>query len=618
MQLSVEQQNIVVSPVGGLKIVKAGAGSGKTRVITERVKNLLTRGIMSQDFLLITFTNKAGREMSERLKKDGYSDVKVGTFHRVGMQELRMIYEARGQVHTTIDAVGLDKNFSVLTPSEANRMLKYICDSWIPHNANFKVLKKITSKVRDAISYSLNTQQKLSEVIKENREYSVLRDFTSEVSTLAKEYFVEKQKSNTMDYDDILFYWYQELMQGNGTPYKIVIIDEYQDSNALQDALAFTLFNKALELFVVGDANQAIYAFRGSKVENIIELIDKVPDAQEYVLGTNYRSDERIVKFSEQILKGAKDKRFHMDLKSGRGHLHSENGVRVVQAANPFDEADFIYEEIDDLIKQGVPHDEIAILYRSHRQSLKIEKKLYQQGIPYEMRSGKKFFERDHIQAALGYLRLIRNPADKLAWVLILEHKKGVGAKSLQVIEDEVLRRRVLEHFANTNGVTEIISLLNEHVKKKDTRDFIQALLYQIIQARNLYVRTEEKNVYALAAEGYHRLITKVFYDKFENKPEELTSVQEDFNALESDLTESNDLDTYIDEFYLVEDNYLSDDMVLQTKVTLSTVHRSKGLEWDYVFIVGANYKEFPSPMNTDYDEERRLMYGTKRLPEIA
>lgn len=230
MQLSVEQQNIVVSPVGGLKIVKAGAGSGKTRVITERVKNLLTRGIMSQDFLLITFTNKAGREMSERLKKDGYSDVKVGTFHRVGMQELRMIYEARGQVHTTIDAVGLDKNFSVLTPSEANRMLKYICDSWIPHNANFKVLKKITSKVRDAISYSLNTQQKLSEVIKENREYSVLRDFTSEVSTLAKEYFVEKQKSNTMDYDDILFYWYQELMQGNGTPYKIVIIDEYQDS----------------------------------------------------------------------------------------------------------------------------------------------------------------------------------------------------------------------------------------------------------------------------------------------------------------------------------------------------------------------------------------------------
>lgn len=379
--------------------------------------------------------------------------------------------------------------------------------------------------------------------------------------------------------------------------------------NNLQDAIAFTLYEKAQELFVVGDSNQAIYGFRGSRVENIIELRERVPNAREYVLGTNYRSDERIVKFSEQILKGAKDKRFHMDLKSGRGHLHSDDGVRVVQAANPFDEADFIYEEIAELIKKGVPHDEIAILYRSHRQSLKVEKKLYQQGIPYEMRSGKKFFERDHIQAALGYLRLIRNPADKLAWVLILEHKKGIGAKGLQVIEDEVLRRRVLEHFANTNGVTEIIALLNEHVKKKDTRDFIQALLYQVIQARNLYVRTEENNVHTLASEGYHRLVTKMFYDKYESKPEELTSIQEDFNALELDLAESNDLDTYIDEFYLVEDNYLSDEMVLQTKVTLSTVHRSKGLEWDYVFIVGANYKEFPSPMNTDYDEERRLMY---------
>ena len=230
MQLSIEQQNVIVSPLGDLKIVKAGAGSGKTRVITERVKYLMSQGVAAQDFLLITFTSKAGREMAERLKKDGYHDVPVGTFHRIGMQELRRIYEGRGQVHTKIDDVGLDKNFSVISPGEANRLLKYICDKWIPHNANFKVLKKITSKVRDAISYSLNTQCKLREVIIENREYQMLQEYADEVSTLAKEYFVEKQNINTMDYDDILFYWYQEMQQGNGTPYKVVIIDEYQDS----------------------------------------------------------------------------------------------------------------------------------------------------------------------------------------------------------------------------------------------------------------------------------------------------------------------------------------------------------------------------------------------------
>lgn len=625
MKLSTEQTAIVESNVGGIKVVKAGAGSGKTRVIVERVKELKRLGYEDKDFLLITFTNKSGKEMSERLEKERISGITVGTFHRVGIEILRNYYkqfnvaeEFEETEETEIERTyssEFDGNFSILSAKDNSKILKGLIEN--AHiekgHALTHSLKKLVGKIREALSLSMNMQMKLSELITTNPEYKELENYTSEVIELGKAYFKEKKRLNAMDYDDILFYW-NFLLSRNliSLPYKIIIIDEYQDTNKLQESIALSIYAKGLELFVVGDMNQAIYGWRGARVENILDISEKSlnRESKVYELGTNYRSDERIVKYAESILKGNTDSRFHMNLNSGRGRLSSGTGVRVVRTSDSADETQFIYEEVYDLIQQGVKGKEIAVLYRSHNQVIALEKLLYKKGIPYEMRSGKKFYERDHVLLILSYLRIVRSPRDTLAWIHVLGELKGVGEKLLEKLDAKILKRRYLEKLGTSNGLQTIIEKLESTLGKKKVTKTIVDLFKAANESIKRY-KKEIPNVLHIIEPYLSDIYITRYKDKYGGNREVLNGILEDYQAMCDELANEKDVGAYIDKFYLIEEYYMQSTSNKESDevVTLSTIHRSKGLEWDYVFIMGLNEGELPSKMSLDKEEERRILY---------
>ncbi|KJR40570.1 UvrD/REP helicase, partial [Candidatus Magnetoovum chiemensis] len=412
------QQLEVVSSEGGQMLVLAGAGTGKTRTITYRVAWLIEHRTAASSILLLTFINKAARLMmkrSEELAGAGVYGLWGGTFHHVCLRILKM--------HAS--SIGYKEGFTILDTNDA----KDLFDTCAAEIASKQ--KKLIPKgaiLSNMHSFSRNTLKPLASVIVE--KFPSLIDMQEDIAAITILYEKKKIQLNLMDFDDILINLTRLMKEDENISsfykerFRHILVDEYQDTNKIQGEIVDLLCARHKNIMVVGDDAQAIYSFRGASFDNIISFPDKYKDAKIFKLTTNYRSSPEILSFANQII-----------LKNTKGYKKELQAVKSssdiplkAEAADVYGQARFVADKIIELVTdQNKSLSHIAVLYRSHYQSLELQMELKSKSIPYEIRSGLKFFEQAHIKDILSYLRITVNPLDELSWKRLFKMLPGIG-----------------------------------------------------------------------------------------------------------------------------------------------------------------------------------------------
>ncbi len=575
----------------GAALVIAGAGSGKTRVVTYRVAYLIERGINPSRILLLTFTNKAAREMLHRVElliKGEARRVWGGTFHHIG----NMILRKYGS------AIGLDPGFTILDREDSKDLIES-CIAELNLRAD-KMFPK-GNVLMDVIGYAAGTERTVTEEI--NDRYSHLSLYAEEIEAVKARYNSKKRDINLVDFDDLLVLWKKILMDVPEIREKLssrflhVLVDEYQDTNKLQAEIIDLMASTHKSLMVVGDDSQAIYSFRGACFDNIIEFSERYQDTQIFKLTTNYRSTDEILHIANESI-AFNSRQFPKVL-----HSLNRRGARpaLVPMKNLAQQAEFVAQRILDLVDEGVPMKEIAVLYRSHYQSMDLQMELTRRRIPYEIRSGIRFFEQAHIKDITAYLRALLNPMDEISWIRILKLTPGIGNVSARQVWEKVKSSdRPLERIMSDG----IIQQLPKRVK--DNWDNFTGPL------RGLDEKSIEEHpaetIRHILQNGYDAYLKKSF-ENYEERKEDIEQLSNYSNSFRSTREFLSDLAllTTVQSEDIVEAGEEGESIVL------STVHRAKGLEWSRVFIVGLSDGSFPSAKSMgDIDseeEERRVFY---------
>ena len=437
-ELNPEQYRVVMEE-GGVLLVLAGAGSGKTRTLTYRVARLLESGIQPENILLATFTNKAARSMLNRVESliSLYTGkIMGGTFHHIAHMFLRN-YAGR---------LAYRSNFSILD-SEDSRQLIASC------LAELKIDPKISkfpqsNVIAEIISLAFNTQNSLEDVLQSR--YPHFLHLSDEINQIACLYIQKKQELSVMDFDDLLLNCRRLLMENSDVlknysdRFQHILVDEYQDVNIIQADIIDMLATRHRNLMVVGDDSQSIYSFRGASFSNIINFPQRYPDCKIYKLETNYRSTPEILNLANLSINN-NEKQFPKVLKAVRN-----NGMRpvTVYAQNVLKQADFVAQRIEELNRSGVPLQEIAVLYRAHYHSMELQMELVRRDIPFDIRSGIRFFEQAHIKDVTSFMRILVNPLDELAWRRVLTMYPKVGKITFNKIWKYLLKKEnALEAF---------------------------------------------------------------------------------------------------------------------------------------------------------------------------
>ncbi|MCD6407678.1 ATP-dependent helicase, partial [bacterium] len=388
-----EKQFKIVREAEGPSLVLAGAGSGKTRILVYRVCYFLEKGIPPSSIMLVTFTNKAAKEMIERDEKIVGIYPKglwAGTFHHIGNVLLR-IYGKE---------INIQPNFTILDEEDSTNLIKEIIEKH-PEKEEFPH----PSKVKKFLSLSINTMENLRDVI--NTRFPNYSHLIPHIETIWKEYQKKKKSLNLLDYDDLLLFWYK-LMKNETTGTKIaenfryILVDEYHDTNKLQSLILYQVAKVHRNIMVVGDDAQSIYSFRGATINNIIEFPKIYPDAKIFYLDINYRSTPQILALANEIISHNRVQ-FPKKLVSVR-----ENGVKpvVVRCYDIKEEAVFVSRRIAQLLNSGIPPSEIGVLFRSRYQAAELEIELNKLKIPYIIRGGLRFFEQAHVKDIIAYFRI--------------------------------------------------------------------------------------------------------------------------------------------------------------------------------------------------------------------
>ena len=595
-----EEQFEVATSNGGATLVVAGAGSGKTRAITYRVAYLLEQGVAPARIMLATFTNRAAREMLRRVEMlTSGGDVRRvwgGTFHRIANLILRR--------HSA--AIGYESNYSILD-SEDSRDFLAACVDEAGIDTRARRFPK-PEVLQDIISFANNTDRPLEDVIA--RRYPHFEPLTQAIKRVDTIYMERKRERNVMDYDDLLLNWKRLLMEKPdiaalyADQFQHILVDEYQDTNKLQAEIVDLLAVRHRNVMVVGDDAQSIYAWRGAEFTNIYEFPERYPEARVFRLETNYRSTPEILALANVSI-ASNRKQFPKTLRAAR---ESKGLPPALIAAHDADQqAAFIASRILELRDEGVPLEEIAVLYRSHYHSLELQLELTRRGIPYRVRSGVRFFEQAHIKDVVSYLRVIVNPKDELAWKRILRLIPQVGNATANRIWERLayspdplaLVRREDFQAAPRRGVgwTEFLSLL-ESLVQDETRN------------------NPARQIELILTRGYEAHLANS-YENAEARLEDLRQLalySTRYNSTEEFLSELALLST---ERYGAPQALAGEDVVMggdeDELLTLTSVHQAKGLEWRAVFIIWAADGKFPSPRSLrdaeGEEEERRLWY---------
>jgi len=594
--LNDEQFAAVTAPPGPL-LVLAGAGSGKTRTLTYRVAYLLSQGVRPGEILLLTFTNKAAKEMLHRVQDlTGIEPARFwgGTFHSLGNRALRMYG----------DAIKLPKNFTILDADESESLLKQTVE------ASDKLFFKDKTNPRpgplfSVLSLARNTQLSLADTVAKN--FPQYTEIAHCFPGFATAYEKAKREQSVVDYDDLLELWLKLLTDAPevaayfANRFRHVLVDEYQDTNTIQAQIVDKLAGHHC-VMAVGDDAQCIYSWRGADFENIMSFPERHPGTVIHRIETNYRSTPQILNFANGVL-NAQPKGRHFD-KELRAHRANGQKPYVVSTMDDREQAEFILKRIHSLIHDdGVSANQIAILYRSHFLALEVQLALSRAGIPYQITSGVKFFERQHVRDLIALLRFVYNPADAQAWQRIAILLPKIGDKGAQKIHATALEhaRFMQKNFIDALATDDVKSKVAKDAKE-DWGNFC-ASLRQVADAMSTQKPSDTVTV---AIEGWYGDYLKGAYADYIDRLEELKALI----GFASRFEEMQDLLAQI----VLLNGETSDKQVdpNEEAIKLTTVHQAKGLEYDVVFLIGAADGQFPGRRaieSGDVEEERRLFY---------
>lgn len=601
-----ESQKAAVEYIDGPSLVIAGAGSGKTRVLTYKIAYLMQMGLKPWSILALTFTNKAAREMKERVGQlvshEEARYLNMGTFHSVFSRILRV--EA--------GYIGYDSNFTIYDETDSRSLLKTIIKEMALDEKVYKAAN-VHSKISMAKNHLISPEEYLADG--EVRE----RDKRARMPELGKIYaaYVNRcRRANAMDFDDLLVYTYilfrehDDVRKKWASHFEYVLVDEYQDTNYAQQLIVLQLTKERQRICAVGDDSQSIYSFRGANIDNILDFQSKFKDTKLFKLEQNYRSTQRIVQAANSLIK-----------KNSRQipkEVFSENaeGEKLVlkSAYSDKEEALIVCREIKKIKrKDSAEWSDFAILYRTNSQSRSFEEEMRKQNIPYRIYGGLSFYQRKEIKDIIAYFRLVSNPNDEEAFKRIINYPaRGIGQTTLGKIAMaarehsvsfwEVLREPV--HYGlnvNKGTLTKLdkfrvlIQKFIEEMPVTDVYQLGQALIKESGISTDIYSESSPEAI-----------------SRQENLEEFMGSLQ-DFveERKEEDRGNQIYLPDFLQEVSLLTDQDSDDDT--SSKVVLMTVHAAKGLEFPTVFVVGLEENIFPSPMSSDtirgLEEERRLLY---------
>lgn len=593
-KLNPMQQEAVYHTQGPLLIL-AGAGSGKTRVLTHRIAYLIDEyDVNPWNILAITFTNKAAGEMRERVDQIvgfGAEQIWVSTFHSMCVRILRRF----------ADHLGYDRNFVIYDTDDQKHVIKEICKRL---NVDTKIHKERT--ILSAISSAKN------EMIDANTyALNVAGDFSKKkIAEAYAEYEKILYKNNAMDFDDLLVKTVEVLRNNEDVlnyyqeRFKYIMVDEYQDTNTVQFRLVSLLAGKYRNLCVVGDDDQSIYKFRGANIYNILNFEKEYPDAKVIKLEQNYRSTQNILNAANSVIrnnKGRKDKRLWTS---------NEVGEKIFfnQYQNEYDEAFQVVDEIHCTVNSGkAKYNDFAILYRTNAQSRVLEEKFIARSIPYKVVGGINFYQRKEIKDILAYLKTIDNGKDDLSVQRIINvPKRGIGATSLSKMMD----------YAQTRDVSlfDALECCDDIPRLGKTADKIKGFvnMIEVFRAQSEYISLAELLTNILEETGYIKELEAEDSDQAEVRIENIDELMNKIIAYE-DEEEEPTLSGFLENVALVADiDSLNES---EDYVVLMTLHSAKGLEFPYVYMTGMEDGLFPSYMtivNDDPDEieeERRLCY---------
>ena len=592
--LNHEQQEAVFHTEGPVLIL-AGAGSGKTRVLTHRIAYLIEeKGVNPWNIMAITFTNKAAGEMRERVDKIvgfGAESIWVSTFHSSCVRILRRY----------IDRLGFDHNFAIYDTDDQKSLMKDICKRLEIDTKVYKeraILAAISSAKDELISpeeYQLNT----------------MSDFSKKKIALAYlEYQKELKKNNALDFDDLivktveLFQACPDVLDYYQERFRYIMVDEYQDTNTAQFKFVSLLAAKYRNLCVVGDDDQSIYKFRGANIGNILGFEKIFPDAMVIRLEQNYRSTQNILNAANEVIKnnvGRKDKTLWTENQEGEK-------IHFRQFMNAYEEAEYIVGDISKKVREkDGDYRDFAILYRTNAQSRLFEEKMLMANIPYKLVGGVNFYARKEIKDLLSYLKTVDNARDDLAVRRIINvPKRGIGATTLTRVQDYAVQKDI-SFYEALREASQIPSLGRAAAKVEPFVTFIQTMRSkaEYLSPSELLKEIIEETGYVteLQAEG-----TEEAEARIENIDELITKV-----VTYEDENEEPTLSGFLEEVALVADidSVDGDD----NQVLLMTLHSAKGLEFPYVYLAGMEDGIFPSYMTitaddpTEIEEERRLCY---------
>lgn len=598
-ELNDEQFAAVTSPPGAALVI-AGAGSGKTRTLTYRVAWLLDQGVEARNILLLTFTNKAAREMTERVRHLVPHDLSAmwsGTFHSIGNRILRR----------NADVLGFTKAFSILDTDDRKSLIAGVIASLDIDTRQRRFPK--ADVLGTMFSLVENTGESLDDAIR--HRYPYFEEWRDEIHRVRHRYTERKRETNSVDFDDLLSLTLRllkenpELLELYRRRFLHILVDEYQDTNAVQCELIDLLAGGGASVMAVGDDAQSIYSWRGADMGNILSFPERYEGCRVHKIETNYRSVPEILDLSNAAIR-ANRARFDKDLRSARPQL----GVKpaLVPLEDPAMQAAFVAQRMLDLRDEGIPLEEMAVLYRAHFQSLEIQMELTTRGIPFAITSGLRFFEQAHIKDVAAFLRFVTNRRDETSFKRIVLLMPGIGAAGAEKLWKEWLG------FGWAEGEEipawgEVLSRFK--APKKAARHWEQlGYILDELTPGGRFARPSEMVFSVL--EGLYDEHLRASYDNYENRRSDIEQLMAYGGGFEDVLD-------FLSQLSLLSsaDGDPSGDRAERDteRVTLSSIHQAKGLEWKVVFVIWLADGQFPNGRILEADdddqleEERRLFY---------
>ena len=612
------QQLAAVQAAPGPALVIAGAGSGKTRTLTYRVAYLLENGIAPSNILLLTFTNKASREMLERVEAllpDRTAGLWGGTFHSIGNRILRRHAEA----------AGYRSGFSIMDREDQAEMLNAVIAA---HGIDTKKSKDAPKEKRfpkgevvaDILSYALNTGLPMEEVLVQ--KYPHFLEYQEQLEAVGRDYITRKQAANALDFDDLLVQPLrllennEEIAKFFRKQFQFILVDEYQDTNRLQAEFIDILAHDHKNVMVVGDDAQSIYSWRGANFQNILEFPKRYPGAVVYKIETNYRSIPEVLEVANAAI-SANVRQFEKHLQPAR----SSSGVKpaLVALENANDQARFVAQRIEELAEAGADLRQVAVLYRAHYHSMELQMELTRAGIPFSITSGLRFFEQAHVKDVAAFLKFVVNPRDEVAFKRMARLLQGVGERSAAQLWAAVEKALPAGESAAPASFYELLMPAKPlKVPAKAQKEWKQIA--------HTLDEIAPKGVPLPPAEMLGGVIEAMYEDYLIANFANADARREDLNTLANYARQYREPSEFLDQLALMtgldtEEAFpdLADRICLprpqgeSDAVTLSSVHQAKGLEWRYVFVIWMAEGMFPTARSLEdeeaIEEERRLFY---------